>query len=97
MKDMALAGQGSSTFSGRRRSRTQKEEPETVSDVEDENEEDDPAEMVEPDEEDMDEDEAEDDGDGLTERYKQALHDGSTGNQEDPSFARYLLASNMGA
>lgn len=102
MKDMAISRQGNSASSSQRQRKTQKEEPETVSDVEDADEEDVPAEMVEPDNEKMDDDDddndddqTDEDGEGLTERYKQALNDGTTGDQDDPSFARYLLASNV--
>lgn len=96
MKDMAVSRQGGSASSGqRRRSASKGEEPETISDVEDEDEV--PAEMVDPDEETDEDDDEKEVEDGLTGKYKQALNDGSTGDQDDASLARYLLASNMTA
>lgn len=90
--------------SGRTRTRPQKEDPETLSDVEDDNEDEIPAEMVDPDDEktqeDEDEDEREEAGDaGLTGKYKQALTGQAGGHQsaseDDHSFARYVRASGM--
>lgn len=90
--------------SGPTRTRPRREEPETVSDVEDDNEEDIPAEMVEPDDEEMQEDEDEDEREGakeagLTGKYKQALAAEGAGHQsaseDDLSFARYVRSSGM--
>ncbi|KAI9781554.1 MAG: hypothetical protein M1816_002269 [Peltula sp. TS41687] len=79
------------------------EEPETVSDVEDDNE-DIPAEMVDPDDEEMQDDEDEDVREssreaGLTAKYKQALAAEGGRNQsaseDDLSFARYMRSTGM--
>ncbi len=112
LKDLKVSGESSSTqplgVSGQRR-RPRKEEPETVSEAEDEPEEqgDIPAELVEPDDDDMeenDDEEEEEDGveekHGLTTKYQQALKDGQTGSSAeskdgDHSFTRYLRASGM--
>ena len=95
LKDMKVSGQGSSRSSGRK-------EPETISDIEDEDEdgEDDiPADLVDPDEEgDDDDDEQDEEGDaGLKKKYKDALRDDAAGANAsaaaEDSFLRYLHAS----
>jgi hypothetical protein len=95
LKDMNVSGQGSSRARGKR-------EPETISDVEDEDGEDEddiPAEMVDPDE-DTDEggEDHDEDGDaGLKKKYKDALRDDAAGANAsaaaEDSFLRYLHAS----
>ncbi|KAI9791778.1 MAG: hypothetical protein M1833_001337 [Piccolia ochrophora] len=101
LKDMNVSGGSASAGSSRREKRMQKEEPETMSDLDDD-EDDIPAEMVEPDDEDMEgagEEDAEGGNDGLTKRYKQALEDeatsGGASQGDDHSFTRYLRATSM--
>ena len=84
--------------------RRKKEEPETISDLEDADEAEDGAGaaeeggMVSPDEDDDAEDEdADADEGGLAARYKRALRDTGGGpSEEDFSFAKYLHKANIG-
>ncbi|KAL9094301.1 MAG: hypothetical protein Q9165_003441 [Trypethelium subeluteriae] len=91
MKDMDVGGNKQKAAGTRK-----KYEPETVSDVEDE--EDDEDRMVGADEDVDDEivDDEDDDDEGLKARYERALHE-SRGNQEgdDMSFARYIAAADL--
>jgi len=79
-----------------------KEEPETVSDMEDadnSNEEDEDEEdggMVDPDEEDVGEDNDEEGDGGLKQRYQQAVKDQEGPTDEDFSFAKYIHKANIG-
>ena len=86
MKDMKVGGAGTKP-----KSRPQKEEPETVSDVEDT----DSDEM-----QDYQAHEDDEDSDGpdtnLQSRYQQALHDNSGAQDEDMSFTRYMQAAKFG-
>lgn len=81
MKDMKIGGAGTKP-----KSRPRKEEPETVSDAED-------SEEDAMDHEDLDyEDELDSDDpeNGLKQRYQQALRDNAAGQDDDMSFARYM-------
>ena len=99
MKDMNVGTAGPSTRN--RTKRRGKEEPETISDLEDdgkdENDESD-ADMVEPDEEDSGEGDGED-GDRLANRYKRPSAEGDAADKgpsgDDLSFARYIRSSNL--
>ncbi|KAI4121937.1 MAG: hypothetical protein LQ347_006689 [Umbilicaria vellea] len=103
MKDMNVSGNGKKSSGGLNRAKAaQKNDIDTISDIEDEVESDDEARMVEPDEDDMDEEVDEEGvtaGEGLTQRYKQALaeSEGTQGgpSSEDHSFTRYLNATSM--
>ena len=92
---MNVSGKGSSRSSSRRA------EPETISDAEDEDDGDIPAELVDPDAEDVDQDATteEDARDGLQGKYSRALRDDATGAADsaaaENSFKRYLNASSM--
>ncbi|KAK8196533.1 hypothetical protein M8818_006698 [Zalaria obscura] len=71
--------------------RRKKEEPETVSEAEEESD-DENAGLVDPDEV----EEADEDDDGLARRYQQALKDGSAQpDASDASFAKYVQAAQM--
>ncbi|KAF2833180.1 hypothetical protein CC86DRAFT_5999 [Ophiobolus disseminans] len=86
MKDMKVGGAGTKP-----KSRPKKEEPETVSDVEESDSDDDMQEY---------QNHEDDDSDGpdtnLQSRYQQALRDNSGGQDEDQSFARYMQAAKFG-
>jgi GTPase SAR1 family protein len=86
MKDMAVSGEsGPQVANG---PSAPKDDMDTISDLEDEE-----------DEEDEDEDGEDGDkhGDGLNQRYKQALEaSGASNTEDDNSFARYIRASQMG-
>ncbi|KAI9699060.1 MAG: hypothetical protein M1836_003249 [Candelina mexicana] len=101
MKDMNVSG--SARASRNRQKPRSKTEPETISDIEDEGENDVEAEMVEPDEEiveEVDNDGEGPEGDaGISQRYKQALNDSQNAaggpSGDDHSFTRFLRASNI--
>ena len=103
MKDMNVSESSQRSSAGLNRAQAaQKQDIDTISDIEDEVGSDDEAQMVEPDEEDVGEegkDEVSAD-DGLAQRYQQALAD-EGGSKADPSsddhsFTRYLRASQIG-
>ena len=95
---------GSTKTSGASKSTTSKKDAHTLSDLEDERDDDVEAEIAEPDDDDTDEgDEEEGEDGGLTKRYKSALADEGGGGRragpatnDDHSFTRYLRASQMG-
>lgn len=93
MRDMSVGGASNKTPSQPKNKGRKKEEPETISDLEDEDEEDDgPA----ADSDDFEEDD--DDEQGLQSRYQKALqedHDRAAGG-DDMSFARYVTQARMG-
>lgn len=103
MKDLNVSGTGRRSSGGLNRAKAASERDiDTISDVEDEVESDNEAQMVEPDEEDMDDQGDEEGvtaGEGITQRYKQALAEteGTKGGSpsEDHSFTRYLNATSM--
>jgi len=107
MDDLKMEGNnGASNASGGNtaRRRRPKEEPETISDLEDMDDDDDDDEDIDADYAEPDDYDAEmrDDGgneDGLSSRYKQALADGagSSDNASDMSFARYIKRGNIGS
>ena len=81
MKDMKVGGAGNKP-----KSRPRKEEPETVSDAEDTDED-----GMEHDDLDYeDEYDSDDPENGLKQRYQQALRDSGAGQDDDMSFARYV-------
>jgi hypothetical protein len=84
MKDMKVGGAGTKP---KPRPKSTKEEPETVSDVEDTDE--DEMDYNDPDDE-IDSDDPES---GLTSRYQEAMRDNG---DEDGSFARYMQAAKFG-
>lgn len=85
MKDMEVGEKGRASRRGK-----PKEEAETVSEAEEESD-DDNGGLV-----DRDEDEQDMDDDGLSNRYQQALRDGSTTSApEDASFAKYVQTANF--
>jgi putative protein kinase ArgK-like GTPase of G3E family len=88
MKDMKVGGAGTKP-----KARPKKEEPETVSDVEDANSEDD--EMHDGDNY-VEEDDSDDPDNSLKQRYQQALKDSGAGQDDDASFARYVQAAKFG-
>ncbi|EON61456.1 hypothetical protein W97_00671 [Coniosporium apollinis CBS 100218] len=88
MKDMAVGG--SKKRSG------QKEEPETISDLEDEDEDDAGGEMLEPDDVDPDAEDTDDKISGLQDRYKTAMKGQGGPTEDDYSFARYVRSANVG-
>ncbi|KAI9815908.1 MAG: hypothetical protein M1832_005219 [Thelocarpon impressellum] len=105
LKDMNVAGPGVSG-SGRSGRREARKHAETISDAEaeyeDEDGEDIPAELVDPDSEDSGEEgegEGGDDGSGLKKKYNETLKDGGGGavgsSSADDSFVRYVRASSM--
>lgn len=79
-----------------RRKPRQKDEPETISDLEDEDDAEMGGEMVVPDDEDPDVEDSGDNTSGLQDRYKRALKDQAGPADEDFSFARYLRSANVG-
>jgi GTPase SAR1 family protein len=88
MKDMKVGGAGTKPKSSR--THNKKEEPETVSDVEDTDE--DEMDYHDPEDE-VDSDDPEN---NLKSRYQQALRDTGAGQDEDMSFARYMQAAKFG-
>lgn len=83
MKDMAMSGEGSSKVS--KTAPAPNDDMDTISDFDEE------------DDEEQDEDDGDDEGgDGLQQRYKQALDASGAPDPEDHSFARYMRASQMG-
>ncbi|KAI9722797.1 MAG: hypothetical protein M1828_004493 [Chrysothrix sp. TS-e1954] len=92
MKDLNVENGSSGTSGKGKATGPKREEPETVSDVEDD--EDPGSGMVEPDDEE-DEDEGEDQDSGLARRYKEAME--GSGDQsslgDDLSFARFMHSS----
>lgn len=103
LKDMNVSGQGSAKSGGSQR-KGGRGEPETISDIEDDDEddgqEDIPAELVDPDDEDVDGEEGEEGPDaeaGLKKKYKEALRNDAAGASasaaSEDSFLRYLHAS----
>ncbi|RFU36029.1 hypothetical protein B7463_g378, partial [Scytalidium lignicola] len=79
MNDMAVSGEPSSRDIGKKPA-ADTDDMETLSDMEDE----------------PDDDEEQGDNEGLTERYQQALEEtGGSSKEEDYSFTRYLRASQM--
>lgn len=84
MKDMKVGGASKSK-------KSRKDEPETVSDAEDMDDE----EGMQVDEYDSDDDLAAADS-GLKQRYQEALNDNSAPSAEDFSFARYMYKANLG-
>ncbi|KAJ4296622.1 hypothetical protein N0V90_006670 [Kalmusia sp. IMI 367209] len=84
MKDMNVGGAGQFKKGPR------KDEPETVSDVEDEQED------MQVDDYDSEDDYNDNSEQGLKARYQQALEDSSGPSGEDFSFARYLHKANLG-
>ncbi|KAI9684075.1 MAG: hypothetical protein M1820_010904 [Bogoriella megaspora] len=87
MKDMDVSGSRQKPLGGRK-----KYQPETVSDAEDQNSEDEDDLMPDDD----DDEDADGNDDGLKARYERALQDGR-GNEEgeDMSFARYVAQANL--
>jgi len=83
MKDMKVGGAGTKP-----KPQTRKDEPETVSDVEDSDSDDMPDYQAH-------EDDEEDEEEGLQARYQQALRDQDQG-AEDDSFSRYMQAAKFG-
>jgi len=94
LKDMNVSG----SQKGKEKKGATKDEPETVSDVEDMEEEQEG--MMLDDDEDDDENEDEDMESGLEQRYQQALKDNRGGeggpSGDDFSFARYMHKANLG-
>jgi hypothetical protein len=88
MKDMNV-GSGKKPSKARRNV----DEPETVSDAEDADRDDD--EIMQDDDDDSDDADYEDSGDGLKSRYQQALKN-TLPEDEDFSFARYVHKANIG-
>lgn len=87
MKDMEVVDKSSN----RRQGKPPKEEPETVSEAEQESDDDEGGELV-----DRDDDEQNNDDGGLTNRYQQALRDGSAmSGPEDASFAKYVQTASL--
>jgi GTPase SAR1 family protein len=87
MKDMQVGGAGTKPKRGPR-----KEEPETVSDAEDQDDDD----NMQDDDYDFDsEEDAMDPDSNLKQRYQQALRDNGPSN-EDMSFAKYVQTANLG-
>jgi len=80
MKDMAVGGQN--------KTNPTKDEPETVSDAEEDDEE--SGALL-----DRDEDEEDDADNGLAQRYQDALKDGSAVSAEDASFAKYIQTASL--
>ena len=82
-----------------RPSRRPKEDAETMSDMDDDADEDEDHGLVDPDNDDMDELEEHEDS-GLAKNYDRALHEERRGNDasqaDSESFARYIRASNFG-
>ena len=95
LKDMNVSG----SQKGKEKKGATKNEPETVSDAEDMEEEEQEGMMLDDDEDD-DEDEDEDMESGLEQRYQQALKDNRGGeggpSGDDFSFARYMHKANLG-
>ncbi|OCK88462.1 uncharacterized protein K441DRAFT_588904 [Cenococcum geophilum 1.58] len=95
LKDMNVSG----SQKGKEKKGATKDEPETVSDAE-EMEEEDQEGMVLDDDEDDDDDDDEDMESGLEQRYQQALKDNRGGeggpSGDDFSFARYMHKANLG-
>ena len=95
LKDMNVSG----SQKGKEKKGATKDEPETVSDAEDMEEEEQEGMMLDDDEDD-DEDEDEDMESGLEQRYQQALKDNRGGeggpSGDDFSFARYMHKANLG-
>jgi GTPase SAR1 family protein len=88
MKDMKVGGAGTKPKS--RTTGPKKDEPETVSDVEDTDSDD-------MDYRDPEDDDNSDDPEGnLNTRYQQALRDTGAGQDDDGSFARYMQAAKFG-
>lgn len=87
MKDMRVGGAGTKP-----KSRAKKEEPATVSDVEDTDEDD----MQDQQYDYEDEEDSDDPDKSLKSRYQQALKDSNGQQEEDMSFARYMMSSKMG-
>lgn len=91
MRDLDVGGGGAAK--GQRKG---KEEPETISDLEDEGDDEPEAELIEPDT--MDEEDR-DEEDGLEKRYEQAMaaegQDGAGPSGDDFSFARYIHTAKM--
>ncbi|KAF1911714.1 hypothetical protein BDU57DRAFT_560114 [Ampelomyces quisqualis] len=87
MKDMKVGGAGTKP-----KLRTRKEEPETVSDVEESNSEDEDMDYRDP----LEDDDSDDPDNTLKARYSQALRDSGAGQDEDMSFARYTQAAKFG-
>ena len=88
-------GNSKSSSSGKGARRPRKHDPETVSDAENDSDEDESGGLVERDDEESDDD-ADEDSAGLRNRYNQALQDSSGPSGEDFSFAKYLHKSSMG-
>ncbi|KAH7095687.1 ATPase NPA3 [Paraphoma chrysanthemicola] len=91
MKDMKVGGAGAKP-----RLRPKKEEPETVSDVEDTNSDDDDDEMRDPNDDYVEEDHSDDPDSTLKQRYQEALKNSGAGQDDDASFARYVQAAKFG-
>lgn len=95
LKDMNVSG----SQKGKEKKGATKDEPETVSDAEDMEEEEQEGMILDNDEDD-DEDEDEDMESGLEQRYQQALKDNRGGeggpSGDDFSFARYMHKANLG-
>ena len=94
---------GSTKTSGASKSTTLRKDAHTLSDLEDERDDDVEVEMTEPDDDDTDGGDEEGGDGGLTKRYKNALADeGGSGGRagpatnDDHSFTRYLRANQMG-
>ncbi|OAK98552.1 hypothetical protein IQ06DRAFT_20588 [Phaeosphaeriaceae sp. SRC1lsM3a] len=85
MKDMKVGGAGSKPKSNQQK----KQDPQTVSDVEDTDSDDDMAYAQQHDSDD-------DNDDTLESRYQQALRNSGAANAEDMSFARYTQAAKFG-
>ncbi|KAK7535857.1 putative ATP binding protein [Phyllosticta citribraziliensis] len=88
MKDMSVGG--ASNKEPTKSKGKKKAEPETVSDIEDEEDED-----MGPPEEDSDEFEEDEDDGGLQSRYQKALKDDRDAHGDDMSFARYVTQASM--
>lgn len=98
MEDMNVTESGQKFSNGSQEAKAaQKQDIDTISDIEDEMGSDMEAQMVEPDDEEVEEGQAADGDDALARRYKQALTDegGSKESPEGHSFTRYLRASEM--
>ena len=99
LKDMNVSGSGQAAGQSRKATPS-RAEAETISDLEDEDE-DMPAELVDPDAEEMSDEggEGEEGQEGLQSKYKRALREdgggGAVSEATEHSFARYLRASSM--
>ena len=103
MKDMNVSDPSKPTVNTKGPPNSSTQNTDTLSDLEDDSNSEDEAQMVEPDIDDDDEDEASGDRsgkeDGLVRHYQQALADESSSSKkgsDEHSFTRYLRASQMG-